>query len=142
MTADALLATVEFGSQVALELIDQADQTEALTLTIVSPAQADLEQGLLSEEAPLAQAILGKKVGQTIPYRQGELVNVRILRARRVEHNAIDDQAERRQAVLQKARADAERTNAEMFASSFSGKWGDYELDDGDSWDDPQDSQA
>ncbi len=33
--------------------------------------------------------------------------------------------AARRQVVLEEARA-AERTNADMFASSFSGKWGDY----------------
>lgn len=142
MTADASLTTVEFGSQVELELIDRQNQIEVLSLTIVRAAQADLDQGLLSEEAPLARAILGKAVGRTVPYQQGELVKVRILHASRTKLSGLEDQAARRQAVLQKARDAAERTNAEMFASSFSSKWGDYELSDDDPWENPPDSQA
>ena len=48
----------------------------------------------------------------------------------------VDRDAEaRRQQVLKQALSDAERTNADMFASSFSGKWGDYNTDDMAEWD-------
>ena len=33
-------------------------------------------------------------------------------------------------ALLEEARRKAERTNVDMFASSFSGKWGDYSTDE------------
>jgi len=36
--------------------------------------------------------------------------------------------------VLAKALNDAERTNAQMFAASFSGKWGGYDPDGVEEW--------
>ena len=42
------------------------------------------------------------------------------------------DAAERRQAAYDEALRKAERTNAEMFASSYGSKWGGYELDEED----------
>jgi len=60
----------------------------------------------------------------------GDVRRVRITHVRRSAIPATNDAAQRRQAVLDKARAEAERTNAEMFAASFSGKWGDYALPD------------
>ncbi len=38
-----------------------------------------------------------------------------------------DDAAARRQETLRKAVRQSEATNAILFASSFSGKWGDYD---------------
>jgi hypothetical protein len=124
------LRQVEFGSTVDIELINEADAREPLTVTIVQEAAADLDQGLLSEKSPLARAILAKAVGTTVPYRMGDIQRVQILAARRPPAPPTTDAAARRQAILQKAISDAERTNAEIFAASYSGKWGDYELQD------------
>ncbi len=38
----------------------------------------------------------------------------------------------RRQAILDEAVRKAERTDAEMFAASYNGKWGDYNTDEVD----------
>jgi hypothetical protein len=40
----------------------------------------------------------------------------------------LEKTEEQRQVQLQKALATVERTNAEVFAASYTGKWGDYEL--------------
>jgi hypothetical protein len=125
--ARASLAQVEFGSWVEVELIDQRGDPERLTFIIVSEEAADMDQNLLSEQAPLAKAILGRPVGSVVAYRFGEIEKVRILRARRVTELPSAEAAQRRQAMLQKAVSAAERTNAEMFAASYSGKWGDYD---------------
>ncbi|HMN30699.1 MAG TPA: hypothetical protein PKE45_21280, partial [Caldilineaceae bacterium] len=117
----------EFGSQVEVELIDQEGGRERLTVVIVADEMADLDNGRLGEQTPLAKTILGRPVGSLLPYRVGELSQVKICRARRIAAPVAGAEAARRQAVLQKARHDAERTNAEMFAASYSGKWGDYQ---------------
>ena len=70
-----------------------------------------------------------------MPYGRGDIHSIRIVSVTPSEVVVSEDAAERRQAVLNKALADAERTNAEMFAASFSGKWGDYNLDDAAEWD-------
>jgi hypothetical protein len=126
MAEGETLTQVEFGSQVEVELIDQEGGRERLIVVIVSDEMADLDKGLLGEQTPLAKAILGRPVGRMVPYRVGELTQVKICRARRIAPPATGEGAARRQAVLQKALDDAERTNAEMFAASYSGKWGDY----------------
>jgi hypothetical protein len=59
----------------------------------------------------------------------GDIQRVRIVSVQPARGRPPDDATERRQAILQKALSAAERTNAEMFASSYSGKWGDYNLD-------------
>jgi hypothetical protein len=130
MAEQESLRQVEFGSTVEIELINEADERERLTVTIVQEAAADLDQGLLSEKSPLARAILAKAVGTTVPYRMGDIRRVQILAARRPSTHPVADAAARRQAILQAAISKAERTNAEIFAASYSGKWGDYELQD------------
>jgi hypothetical protein len=124
------LHQVEFGCTVELLLLNEFDECEPLTVTIVQEAAADLDQGLLGEKTPLARAILAQPVGATIAYQQGDIRQVQIVSARPPANKPLEDAAARRQAILQKARTDAERTNAEMFAASFSGKWGDYQLDE------------
>jgi hypothetical protein len=120
------LTLVEFGSQVEVELIDHQGNRESMVFVIVGEEAADMDQNLLSEQTPLAKAILGRAIGSVISYRVGDMTQVRIVRAGRVAQQSADS-AERRQAILQKAISDAERTNAEMFSSSYTGKWGNYE---------------
>ncbi len=120
------LRQVEFGSAVTVELIDRDGDAESLSFVIVAERAADFDQGWLGENSPLARAVLGQFVGSTVPYEMGDIRQIRIVQAQRVDVTP-EDVAGRRAAVLDKARADAARTNAEMFAASFSGKWGNYD---------------
>lgn len=123
-------AQVGIGCRVDLELIDQQGQREPLTVTLVREQAADLAQNLLGANTPLAKAILGKFAGRTVPYPMGDIQSVRIVSIQPAPQIDAAEVAARREAVLQKALAAAERTNAEMFAASYDGKWGDYNLPD------------
>jgi len=123
------LRQVGLGTHVEVELIDQQGNREPMTFDLVREQMADMERGLLGETTPLAKAIRGKAVGSIVPYNMGDIRRVRIVSVR---PSALEDPVDaeaRRQAILKKAIDDAERTNAEMFASSFTGKWGDYNLE-------------
>jgi len=123
------LRQVGLGTHVEVELIDQQGNREPMTFDLVREQMADMERGLLGENTPLAKAIRGKAVGSIVPYNMGDIRRVRIVSVR---PSALEDPVDaeaRRQAILKKAIDDAERTNAEMFASSFTGKWGDYNLE-------------
>jgi hypothetical protein len=125
----APLTRVEFGSWVEVELIDQTGEAELMACTIVSALAADLSRSLLGEDTPLARAIVGQPVGSVVACGMGDIRSVRIVSARPASPQPTADAAARRAAILQTARAAAERTNAEMFAASFSGKWGDYDAE-------------
>jgi hypothetical protein len=114
---------------VEVELINDAGESEPLTFELVSEEVADFEHGFLGVNTPLAQAIRGKAAGKQVDYRMADIRSVRIVTVRPSEVKPAADVAERRQAVMEEALRKAERTNADMFASSFSGKWGDYNTD-------------
>lgn len=99
-----------------------------MVFDIVRDQFADLDRGLLSVQTPLAQAILGKRIGAVVPYRRGDIRQVRIVNVRPSQVIALENTEEQRQAQLQKALDAVERTNAEIFAASYTGKWGDYDL--------------
>ena len=130
MTENQALLPAGLGTHVALELIDSQGQAEQMSIDIVPAKAAELDRGLIGANTPLAKAIRGKTAGSTVPYGLGDIHGIRIVSVTPSEVVVSEDAAERRQAVLQKARTDAERTNAEIFAASFSGKWGDYNLGD------------
>lgn len=121
---------VRIGAHVEVALIDEAGNYEAMAFDIVREQFADFAKGLLGVQTPLAKAILGKVAGQTVSYTMGDICQVQILRVAATERIDLEDAEERRQVELQQALAAVERTNAEMFAASYSGKWGDYQLDD------------
>jgi hypothetical protein len=106
-----------------------------MSIDIVPAKAADLDRGLIGANTPLAKAIRGKTAGSIVPYGQGDIHSIRIVSVTASEVVVSADATERRQAVLDKARTDAERTNAEIFAASFSGKWGNYNLEDATEWD-------
>lgn len=68
----AVADRVRFGMRVTLQLGNGARQT----FRLVGEDEADAAQGLLSWMAPLAQSLLGREAGDTVPY-QG--VEARIL---------------------------------------------------------------
>jgi len=126
---------VGIGTHVEVELIDQQGNSEPMAFDLVRENRADLARGLLGENTPLAKAIRGKFVGSSVPYKMGDICRVRIVSVSPAEISAPADAEARRQQVLKKALNDAERTNADMFAASFSGKWGNYNTDDMAEWD-------
>ena len=127
----------QIGAHVELELIDDQGGREPLAVDIVEAQAADLAQGFLGANTPLAKALRGQTVGSEVPYAMGDIRRVRIVRVTPSQTIAPTDAKERREAVLQKALSDAERTNAEIFASSFSGKWGDYDPQGMAGWNEP-----
>lgn len=135
MDANRQNAQVGLGSHVEIELIDESGKAELMAFQLVPAKQADMSRGLLSAEAPLGQAVRGKFVGAILPYVKGDIRQLRIVSASPGQTVTGADAESRRASILERARNDAERTNAQMFASSFSGKWGDYDPDGMDEWD-------
>ena len=119
-----LLAAV--GRHVTLELITEDGETEQLEFDLVADRSADFARGFLGESTPLAQAILGQPAGRRLLYRNADICAVRIL-AITPSQAAPEDAEARRQETLRKAVRQSDATNAILFASSFSGKWGDYD---------------
>jgi hypothetical protein len=117
-------------SHVEVELIDDQNNSELMEFDLVADRAADFALGRIGVNTPLGKAIRGKFTGSIVPYVMGDIRQVRILRVSPLEAPANDDVTARRQAILDEARHKAERTNADMFASSFSGKWGDYNTDE------------
>lgn len=127
---------VRTGMQVEIELMDQAGSTERQTFVIVPTKFADYAHGLLGEGTPLAQALMGHAVGDELPYRLDDIVRLRVLALSPFSSGSISEAAEQRTAEFRKALADLEKRNAAAFAASFSGKWGDYDPDGVEKWDD------
>lgn len=125
---------VGLGSHVEIDLIDEAGHAERMAFDLVPAKQADMGRGLLSADAPLGKAVRGKFVGAVITYPMGDIRQIRIVSVAPAQTPTGVDTESRRAEVLKKALDDAERTNAQMFASSFSGKWGDYNPDGMDEW--------
>lgn len=116
----------QVGTHVVLELITEGGDTEQLEFDLVPDRSADFVQGFLGESTPLAQAILGQPIGRALLYQNADIRAVRILAI--APSQAIPEDAEaRRQETLRKAVRQSDTTNAILFASSFSGKWGDYD---------------
>jgi len=112
-----------------VELVDASGEVERRDFTIVPTKQADFRSGLLDENAPLGQALLGHFPGDVIPYKVGDLVQVRIISVEPADRDAGLDAAERRRADVRKAAAQSEITNQMIFATASGSKWGDYDVD-------------
>jgi hypothetical protein len=120
---------IKVGCEVEVELVDRIGNKERLKVVIVEDKAADFSQGYLSENTPLAKAILGEKAGTTIPYLKDDILSIHILSVTKPTHKPPEDAAEKREAMMQKTLKKVQDTNAIVFASSFSGKWGDYDPD-------------
>lgn len=126
---------VKVGTHVVLELITEGSSRERLELDVVADTAADFDGGMLGIGTPLGKAIAGRRAGSTAPYKVGDLRQVAIVEVRPAAAAAPADAAERRQAALDKAAQDIAKTNAQIFASTFEGKWGGYNPDGMDHWD-------
>jgi hypothetical protein len=127
MKAHSDLITV--GCQVEVDLMDRAGKKERLRFVIVPDEAADFTQGYLGENTPLAKVLLGEHPGNIIPYLKDDVLSIEVLAVTKSTHKPPKDGAEKRQAMMKKTMREVEDTNAMVFASSFSGKWGDYDPD-------------
>ena len=125
---------VQIGTHVVIELADKTGGSERLEFDIVPDALADLAKGFLGVGTPLARAIGDQSAGSTISYRHADIVSVRIVSVAPASTTPSADVAEERDATLRKAVEEAQRTDAIVFASSFSGKWGDYDPEGMEHW--------
>lgn len=125
---------VKVGMQVELELIDLHGQPERIGVQIVPQRAADFAAGRLGENTPLAKAILGRFAGSVLPYRVGDLRQVKILSVQPAQADELPDAEARRTAAIQNALDEASQRDAMIFASSFSGKWGDYDPEGVKAW--------
>ena len=128
------LLRAQVGRRVELILTHLGGDEETLTLDIVADSAADFDRGLLGAGTPLAKAIHGKRTGETVAYRVGDLISVKIITVQRSPKDIAHDAAERRQEIIDRAVSESDRTNALNFASSFSSKWGGYEPEGIEDW--------
>lgn len=120
---------ITVGCQVEVYLLDRAGNKEQLTVIIVPDEAADFANGYLGENTALAKAMLGERAGTTIPYLKDDILGIEILSVSVSPDKPPEDAAKKREAMMKKAMREVEDTNAMIFASSFSGKWGDYDPD-------------
>jgi Transcription elongation factor, GreA/GreB, C-term len=120
---------VGLGSRVLVELVDGQGEVEALRLAIVPDDNADFKRGYLGAGTRLAGAIMGREAGETVPYRHGGLVEVRILEIEPFAVSEAPDAAGARRAVIQQAVDKSELQDTLRLALAVSVKWGDYDPD-------------
>ncbi len=118
--------TAGINRHVVLELVS-GEGVERMEFDIVPDQYADIRQGYLGINTPLAKAIQGGKAGQALPYTSGGAMEVRLISVDLSQNAPSKEIAERRQETYRRAIDNSDRTNAMIFASSFSGKWGDYD---------------
>ena len=114
---------VAVGCHVEVELVSQNGACERLAIDIVTEDKADFSAGFLSAGTPMAKAILGRRAGSVIPYRVGDLREVRILSVAPATR-APEDESAGREAILQKAISQSELTEAARFSLTVDLKWG------------------
>ena len=86
-------------------------------------ADADLARGYLGQGTPLGRAIVGQAAGSNLPYRQGDIVAVRILSV--VPADVPDTgAAAKRHAVIQQAVERSVALDMARLALTVDVKWG------------------
>ena len=120
---------IKVGCHVELNLLDRAGKKDRLSIDIVPDGAADFSHGFLGESTQMAIVLLGEREGNVIPYLKDDIFALEILSVSQSTSTPPVDAQEKRQSKMNKAIREVEHTNAVVFASSFSGKWGDYDLD-------------
>ncbi len=128
---------IELGARVEIELIagnqskhgliSQNKSREKLNFVLVPDDAADFDKGLLGIGTPLAKTILGHAAGETLEYKRGDIVQVKILSVQENVEMLAEHAAEDRKETLRRARDKAELASMVSFALTFDSKWGDYD---------------
>ncbi len=120
---------ISIGCRVELNLIDREGKKDFLSIDIVPDEAADFSKGFLAASTPLCKALMGEKAGTTIPYLKDDIYAIEVLSVSPSTIKPDENALKKRQAKLRKTIQEVEHTSAVVFASSFSGKWGDYDPD-------------
>jgi hypothetical protein len=123
------MCPILIGSHVIVELLDLSGEIERREFTIVPEKQADFKAGLLGETTPLGCILLGRLAGDKIPYRVGDLQEVRILEVKQTTDPISSEFAEKRRAIVQEAVNQSEIISQLIFATARGSKWGEYDVD-------------
>ena len=118
---------VALGTRVEVEMISDLGDSERLTLDLVPDRAADFATGFLGASTPLARSIMGRPAGSVVPYRVGDMAEVRILSVALSERRAAEDAANARQALTQEAVEKAKLDQMVQLALTVNVKWGDYD---------------
>lgn len=129
MRMQASMRAISIGCHVEVNLIDREGKKDFLSFDIVADEAADYSKGFLAASTPIGKALLGEKAGTTIPYLKGDIYAIEVLSVTASANKPDENAVKKRQAKLKKTIREVEHTNAVVFASSFSGKWGDYDPD-------------
>ena len=116
---------ITVGVRVEVELVSESGAREPLAFDIVPDSEADFSAGCLGVGTPLSQAILGQCAESVVPYRMGDIIEVRILTVGVGGRSPTKNVAADRQAVIQKAISKSDLANAVRFALTVDQKWGD-----------------
>ena len=118
---------VAVGMHVEVELVSESGERERLALDIVPDDEADFSSGFLGISTPLSRAMLGRRAGSVVPYRAGDIREVRILAVAASARPPAEDVAASREAILQKAVTKSDMADTVRFALSVDTKWGGYD---------------
>lgn len=79
---------VRFGATVTIEDTDSGDKT---TYVIVGEHEADIKKGRISIGAPVARALIGKEVGDTVALPGGKKREVEVTKVEWLDVPALDE---------------------------------------------------
>lgn len=114
-------------TRVEIELIGKGKTREKLAFVLVPDDAADFDKGLLGLGTPLAKAILGHAAQETLDYKRGDILQVKIVSVAENAQALDPDAGEQREETLRRARDKAQHANMVSFALTFDSKWGDYD---------------
>lgn len=113
-------------TRVEIELRAKDKTREKLNFVLVPDDAADFDKGRLGIGTPLAQTILGHAANETLEYKRGDIVQVKILSVQANMESGVVTTDERAE-TLRRARDKAELASMVSFALTFDSKWGDYD---------------
>jgi Transcription elongation factor, GreA/GreB, C-term len=132
--------TVAENTRVEIELIGKGKTREKLAFVLVPDDSADFDKGLLGMGTPLAKAILGHEAKETLEYKRGDILQVKIVSVAENAQVLDPDAGEQREETLRRARDKAQHANMVSFALTFDSKWGDYDPENiQENWEVPKD---
>lgn len=127
VTGPGMSNLIALNSRVELELVSKNKTREKLDFVLVPDDSADFDKGFLGVGTPLAQAILGHTANETLDYKRGDIVQVKILSVQANTAPEAPDTGQEREETLRRARDKAELDSMVSFALTFDSKWGDYD---------------
>lgn len=128
-TEDRLDLAAAVGMHVVVELKGKTGAAQKLEFDIVQDKQSDFSAGLMSERAPLAQAILGHAAGEQVefvaPSREPQTVTLLSVSPRAAAGEPVPD----RDAVLDQARDKIARRESRQIALTAELHYGSIDPD-------------